>query len=477
MYRDNGFPRPSFSSHSRVLCRSRAVIENKEYCKYSDCDLEEPLDLLAMRTRVRLQEAEAERDAAVEEAAHAIFALHQVQREFAAFTQRESTPGRRCEGCWSAKTHHERHEATRTRDAHETESEMLRETNGAHQTLFCTAHVTGNRVIENANVPIARILEQVGDLAEVIWEATNRPQGDAGCASSTTTAAVQPCTLSHVKLVALERFQSFVPEADRHLYVELHGLHTNAAQAKKREAHFQREVEALVRENEWLKVQLWTATAQTPSTEQLPESRTSGDRDELQERTSDRAGSVTLKGVENNVDERQQPYAHRKCELQLREKDSQLQHLLQMVEAQAAVIASHNVAASHRENRLSDEDGVEEATVAQKPSALSDRDSEDFYEFEALTGCREQEALSLFQLVDQSQDHEESYNQSHEEVEQPVRFIEATKQNLPPQQVNCETSIRLLQAQLEMYVRYFQRKQLKATHELASDAAVSLKTT
>lgn len=275
-----------------------------------------------------------------------------------------------------------------------------------------------------------QILRQLGKIAETVWETLQAQHSKNEGAQSTTTSTAASQTLSDVKLAVLEQFQTLVPNEERRVHGEIHALYTEVAHHEKLQASMTQRIQMLTCENEEL------------------ERRVQG----LEERLLDsefevrQSALVTPLQQEETTDLR---YKHKLDGLQqqLDERESQIKQLLKVVEMQAVVISAEPVASPHEDD--------EESSDVQELRCTSELVSESrFYD--------EYDELEV-PIDDFLSQKPNSFNEVHQTFSgyesQPSITGRKGKSNLrDARDGELSEAVDILQAQLEMYIRCFQRR-------------------
>ncbi|KAF1334338.1 hypothetical protein FI667_g1879, partial [Globisporangium splendens] len=168
-----------------------------------------------------------------------------------------------------------------------------------------------------------QILWHLGNLAEKMW---------SWCASATSNSepSKSKCmrTLNEVKCVALEEFQSLIPNEDAYAYDEMHGLYKHTARHEKLQAHMEQELQRQALENEELRVQLHELSDRLASVER--------------ETTSTAMDAAPPRALSEELNEAAVRYTAQihGLQRQLGEKEHCIDQLLTTIEDQAAEIDS-----------------------------------------------------------------------------------------------------------------------------------------
>lgn len=270
-----------------------------------------------------------------------------------------------------------------------------------------------------------QILWQVGQIAETIWNTMHATQGSGdGGGQSSITAPLVPQTLTDIKIVVLEQFQTLVPNDEMHLYEEVHALYTDVARYEKLQESMAQRMKTLLNKNDELEMRLQSLE------ERLLLDEDSEDRQCALVTPLEEARDLSLK---HKVDELQQ---------QLDERESQIKQLPNMVEMQAAVILTEPVG-SHESSDVQElrrtselvsrscyKDEYDEFEVPiddflnQKPSTISEV-------YKTFSGCDIHPSIAGLEEEISLQDTSSS---------------------------ESSEAIGILQAQLEMYIRCLHRR-------------------
>lgn len=284
-------------------------------------------------------------------------------------------------------------------------------------------------------------------------------------------------TASDLKCAVLEEFQKMAPKEEAYLYDEMHGLYKQVARHEKLQANMEEQILSLAHENEELRAQLralsyqvddrvTTAQRANPPTlkyEQLPNT-------DFAPAAAYRAQQETAEAMLRECTKEIQDLRE-----SLDEKENQVKQLLEMVESQAAVIHSSalhavEVPAGHGTLQYAKAHVLRKKLKDVQPFALGDGD----------------DAAGPMRAIEQEADPTGS--EDYDGFEAPMDFQSAALDQLGPGdriaphpgknleasatteqgetvQPSCgddeADSTEILQAQLEMYVRYFQRKKGK----------------
>lgn len=275
-----------------------------------------------------------------------------------------------------------------------------------------------------------QVLWQVAYIAETIWDAIYTPQHGEQDGNSSTTSPLIIQTLSNVKLAVLEQLQTLVPNNERHLFEELHALYTEVAHHEKLQESLAHQIQTLLLENEELE-------RRTPDLE---------DRLAARESEAYECALVSQRAQEDVTECKLTLDKVRELQQRLDERDYQIKQLLNMVETQAAVILAEPPGASRNDGDSSDL--LELCCTSELVPGNPDYDEYD--EFEAPVDDFLNQTTSSFDEI-----HSAFHGCESREI------ITSCKEK-SSQEDACESelneAIGILQAQLEMYIRCFQKK-------------------
>lgn len=278
-----------------------------------------------------------------------------------------------------------------------------------------------------------QILRQLGQIVETIWETLQAQHSKNEGTQSTTTSAAASQTLSDVKLAVLEQFRTLVSNEERHVYGEMHALYTEVARHEKLQVSMAQRIQTLTCENEELERRVQGLEERLLDSES--EVRQSALVTPLhQEETTDLRHKHKLDGLQQQLDER----------------ESQIKQLLKMVEMQAAVISAEPVASPHEDDEESSD--VQDLRCTSRLVSES-RFYDEYDEYDELE-------VPIDDFLSQKPNSFDEVHQTFSGYEsQSSTTGRKGKSNLrDARDGELSEAVDILQAQLEMYIRCFQRR-------------------